>query len=93
MRFYERREVKDSLAYMKVIINPHDDVSVRRIINVPARGIGKGVLDGLDTLPPPAELPPLLAAGLEPTISATSLWARIVRASTNACCHHEPWRH
>ena len=80
VRFYERREVKDSLAYMKVIINPHDDVSVRRIINVPARGIGKGVLDGLDTLPPPAELPPLLAAGLEPTISATSLWARIVRA-------------
>ena len=65
---------------MKVIINPHDDVSVRRIINVPARGIGKGVLDGLDALPPTAELPPLLAAGLEPTISATSLWARIVRA-------------
>ena len=80
VRFYERREVKDSLAYMKVIINPHDDVSVRRIINVPARGIGKGVLDGLDTLPPTAELPPLLAAGLEPTVSATSVWARIVRA-------------
>jgi DNA helicase-2/ATP-dependent DNA helicase PcrA len=37
-------------------------------------------MDSLESLPPPAELPPLLAAGLEPTISATSLWARLVRA-------------
>jgi DNA helicase-2/ATP-dependent DNA helicase PcrA len=80
VRFYERREIKDSLAYLKVIINPHDDVSLRRIINVPARGIGKGVMDSLESLPPPAELPPLLAAGLDPTLSARSLWARLVRA-------------
>ena len=81
VRFYERKEIKDALAYMKLVINPHDDVSLRRVINVPARGIGKGVLDGLDALPPPAELPPLLAAGLEPVVSATSLWARLVRAT------------
>jgi DNA helicase-2/ATP-dependent DNA helicase PcrA len=80
VRFYERKEIKDSLAYLKVIINPHDDVSLRRIINVPARGIGKGVLESLDSLPPPAGLPPLLAAGLEPTVSVNSLWARLVRA-------------
>jgi DNA helicase II / ATP-dependent DNA helicase PcrA len=55
-------------------------VSLRRVINVPARGIGKGVMDGLDSLPPPADLPPLLAVGLDPTISANSLWARLVRA-------------
>ena len=40
VRFYERREVKDALAYMRLVINPHDDVSLRRVINVPARGIG-----------------------------------------------------
>ena len=80
VRFYERREVKDSLAYLKVIINPHDDVSLRRIINVPARGIGKGVLEGLESLPPAAELPPLLAAGLDPAISINSLWTRLLRA-------------
>jgi DNA helicase II / ATP-dependent DNA helicase PcrA len=80
VRFYERKEVKDALAYLKLIINPHDDVSLRRVINVPTRGIGKGVMDSLESLPPPADLPPLLAAGLEPTISATSLWARLVRA-------------
>src|SRR5262245_37204128 len=42
VRFYERREIKDALAYMRLVINPHDDVSLRRVINVPARGIGKG---------------------------------------------------
>src|SRR5919198_1122818 len=38
VRFYERKEIKDALAYLKLIINPHDDVSLRRVINVPARG-------------------------------------------------------
>jgi DNA helicase-2/ATP-dependent DNA helicase PcrA len=80
VRFYERREIKDALAYLKVIINPHDDVSLRRIINVPARGIGKGVLDGLESLPPASDLPPLLSAGLEPAVSPSSMWARLVRA-------------
>ncbi len=50
VRFYERKEVKDALAYLKLLLNPHDDVSVRRVINVPARGIGKGVMDALDGL-------------------------------------------
>lgn len=40
IRFYERMEVKDIIAYMRVIVNPADTVSLRRIINVPARGIG-----------------------------------------------------
>jgi DNA helicase II / ATP-dependent DNA helicase PcrA len=39
-RFYERREVKDALAYLRVVSNPLDDVSLRRILNVPKRGIG-----------------------------------------------------
>src|SRR2546427_408764 len=80
VRFYERREVKDALAYMRLVINPHDDVSLRRVINTPARGIGKGVMGageggGART----NEDLPLLAAGLQPTLSANSLWARLVR--------------
>src|SRR5215218_733428 len=38
VRFYERKEIKDALAYLKLILNPHDDVSLRRVINVPSRG-------------------------------------------------------
>lgn len=40
IRFYERMEIKDIMAYMRVIVNPADTVSIRRIINVPTRGIG-----------------------------------------------------
>jgi DNA helicase-2/ATP-dependent DNA helicase PcrA len=39
-RFYERREVKDAVAYLRALDNPDDDVSVRRILNVPKRGLG-----------------------------------------------------
>ncbi|MFY9331955.1 MAG: DNA helicase PcrA [Candidatus Nanopelagicales bacterium] len=40
VRFYERREIRDALAYLRAIANPADDVSLRRILNVPKRGIG-----------------------------------------------------
>jgi DNA helicase-2/ATP-dependent DNA helicase PcrA len=80
VRFYERREVKDALAYMRLVINPHDDVSLRRVINVPARGIGKGVMDALEAIPAADDTDlPLLGAGLQPAIAANSLWSRLVR--------------
>jgi len=80
VRFYERKEIKDALAYMRLVINPHDDVSLRRVINVPARGIGKGVMDAIEAISPgAADDLPLLAAGLQPALSANSMWARIVR--------------
>lgn len=47
-RFYERKEIKDILAYMRLALNPHDSVSIRRIINVPARGIGATTLSNLN---------------------------------------------
>jgi DNA helicase II / ATP-dependent DNA helicase PcrA len=83
VRFYERKEIKDALAYLKLVINPHDDVSLRRVINVPARGIGKSVMDALQAIELEAvarHATPLLAAGLSDGRSTRSLWARLVYA-------------
>jgi DNA helicase II / ATP-dependent DNA helicase PcrA len=49
LKFYDRLEIKDSLAYLKLLSNPNDDVSFRRIINVPARGIGAVSLERVST--------------------------------------------
>ncbi len=48
VRFYERREVKDTLAYLRALVNPQDAVSMRRIINTPKRGIGDQTVAALE---------------------------------------------
>ncbi len=48
LRFYDRKEIKDIIAYLRVLQNPADIVSFRRIINVPARGIGDATVDKLE---------------------------------------------
>ena len=49
VRFYERKEVKDFLGYLRVLVNPEDEISLRRIINTPKRGIGDRALDVIDS--------------------------------------------
>ena len=48
--FYQRAEVKDVLSYLRLVSNPQDEMSLRRIINVPPRGIGKGTLQKLEEI-------------------------------------------
>jgi DNA helicase-2/ATP-dependent DNA helicase PcrA len=47
-RFYDRREVKDALAYLRAVVNPIDEVSIKRVLNVPKRGVGDGSIAKLD---------------------------------------------
>src|SRR3569832_2387648 len=46
-QFFERKEVKDLIAYLRVVLNPGDEMSLRRIVNYPARGIGDAALEQL----------------------------------------------
>ena len=48
LKFYERKEIKDLLAYLRLIANPKDDISFMRIVNVPKRGIGEGTIARLN---------------------------------------------
>jgi DNA helicase-2/ATP-dependent DNA helicase PcrA len=50
VRFYERKEIKDALAYLRLIVNPADDVAFRRAIHAPGRGIGRASLGRLEQL-------------------------------------------
>jgi DNA helicase-2/ATP-dependent DNA helicase PcrA len=47
-RFYDRREIKDALAYLRAVVNPSDEVSVKRVLNVPKRGVGDTTMARFD---------------------------------------------
>ena len=50
LKFYERKEIKDAIAYLRLIYNPSDNLSLKRIINEPKRGIGKTSLDNIEQI-------------------------------------------
>jgi DNA helicase-2/ATP-dependent DNA helicase PcrA len=64
--FYDRAEVKDILSYMKLVMNPHDSIALARVVNSPARGIGKTTMETLERI--------ALTTG-------TSTWDAITRAT------------
>jgi len=78
VRFYERREIRDLLAYLRVLANPADTVSLRRILNVPRRGIGDRAEAALASLADRERIPmfeALARAGEAPGLAARSLKA------------------
>ncbi len=50
IRYYDRKEIKDIVAYMRLVLNPYDDLSLRRVINEPKRGVGATTVEKLSTL-------------------------------------------
>lgn len=57
LRFYQRKEIKDVIAYLRIAHNPYDDVSLLRIVNVPPRGIGQRTLDQIMVLASEMNIP------------------------------------
>lgn len=79
VRFFDRAEVKDALAYLRVLVNPDDDTAFERVVNFPARGIGEKTLDDLRNFARSENLSlwhaaqALLQSGTMPQRSATAL--------------------
>ncbi len=61
VRFYERKEIKDILAYLRLIYNPSDDIALKRVINVPKRGVGPAALEKIDKYSIETDLPFFIA--------------------------------
>ncbi|MDR5708693.1 MAG: UvrD-helicase domain-containing protein [Armatimonadota bacterium] len=72
LRFYERREVKDLLAYLRLLVNSRDVLSLRRIANVPRRGIGEGTLARIEAAADRLGIPPLQAMRHPEVLTALS---------------------
>jgi DNA helicase-2/ATP-dependent DNA helicase PcrA len=72
--FYERKEVKDLLAYLRVVLSPADDLGLKRILNVPPRGIGERTLAELERLAAARRVP--LGAALEAAVDEALVPAR-----------------
>ena len=63
VRFYERKEIKDILAYLKLLDNPSDTVALKRIINVPKRGIGDKSIEAAEEIAAERNIPLFSALG------------------------------
>ncbi len=88
--FYERKEIKDAVAYLRVIVNPFDEVNLTRIINTPARGISEATVEALRAAAV-AQNKPLFEV-LRSVASLTAVNARAVAAVLRFAKMVEEWR-
>jgi len=76
VRFYQRKEVKDVVAYLRLLVNPQDVISARRVINTPKRGIGEATVAAIEGFAVVADVPFLEAARRAEEIAALGARAR-----------------
>lgn len=90
LKFYDRKEIKDALAYLRAIANPDDTVSILRIINTPRRGIGQATIDSL--MAAAQELGVSLWEILSDSTSINTLAGRSAKAVNNFAALIERWQ-
>src|SRR5262249_25589806 len=79
LAFYDRKENRDVLAYLRLLLNPRDNLSFERAVNEPARGIGKVSLEHLRTDAEPRELSLLAAAATGKAAAGLREFAQMIR--------------
>ena len=89
-RFYERREIRDAIAYLRVIAQPDDDLALERIINTPRRGIGKATVQTLSRLSHHARIS--LHAAMERLLDSDELTTRARNALARLVADFARWR-
>ncbi|MCA9291035.1 MAG: UvrD-helicase domain-containing protein [Phycisphaerales bacterium] len=88
--FYDRKEIKDALAYLRALANPSDEVSLRRIVNTPTRGIGKTSLDRVEILG--ATRQQRLMDAMRQVTEQDGVSARAVKAMRGFVAMFDRWR-
>lgn len=89
-RFYERKEIRDAIAYLRVVVQPDDDLALERIINTPRRGIGKASLQQVHQTARGQRIPLTLAA--RQLVETDELPTRARRAFADLLTDFERWR-
>ena len=90
LRFYERQEIRDAIAYLRVIVSPDDDLAFERIINVPKRGIGDATLQIIHTLARAKHLP--LYTALRQLLETEEFKPKVRETLRNLMRDFDRWR-
>ncbi|MDE1151763.1 MAG: UvrD-helicase domain-containing protein [Micavibrio sp.] len=90
LRFYERQEIRDAIAYLRVIVQPDDDLALARIINTPKRGIGDATLQTLSTIARAKNIP--MYAALKQLVETDEFKPKVRQTLANLVRDFERWR-
>jgi len=90
LRFYERQEIRDAIAYLRVIVQPDDDLALARIINTPKRGIGDATLQTLSTISRAKNIP--MYAALKQLVETDEFKPKVRQTLANLVRDFERWR-
>jgi DNA helicase-2/ATP-dependent DNA helicase PcrA len=90
LRFYERAEIRDAVAYLRVLVQPADDLAFERIVNTPKRGVGDGALRSLHEKAREAQVS--LVAAAEVLVKGTGLRGKLRETMAGLLQSFERWR-